>query len=69
VSFDLATSDGLDGIHLLLESVPKMRLLFGSYAPYYNFDSSRLKLQESVLTVEQLAAIRHGNAEAILRAA
>ncbi len=69
VSFDLATSDGLDGIHLLLQSVPTMRLLFGSYAPFYNFDSSRLKLQESVLTPEQLAAIRHGNAEAILQPA
>ncbi len=69
VSFDLATSDGLDGIHLLLQSTPKIRLLFGSYAPFYNFDSSRLKLQESVLTTEQLAAIRHGNAEAILRPA
>ncbi len=69
VSFDLATSDGLDGIHLLLESVPTMRLLFGSFAPFYNFDSSRLKLQESVLTPEQLAAIRHKNAEAILQPA
>lgn len=69
VSFDLATSDGLDSIRLLLEATPDIRLLFGSYAPFYNFDSSRLKLQESVLTPAQLAAIRHGHAEAILRAA
>lgn len=69
VSFDMATSDGLDGIRLLLESVPPIRLLFGSYAPFYNFDSSRLKLQESILTVEQLAAIRHKNAAALIRPA
>ena len=69
ISFDMATSDGLDGIRLLLESVPSIRLLFGSYAPFYNFDSSRLKLQESILTAEQLAAIRHGNAADLIRPA
>lgn len=69
ISFDMATSDGLDGIRLLLESVPSIRLLFGSFAPFYNFDSSRLKLQESILSDRQLAAIRHGNASALLRLA
>jgi uncharacterized protein len=69
VSFDMATSDGLDGMRLLLESVPSIRLLFGSYAPFYNFDSSRLKLQESILTAAELDAIRRGNAAALLRPA
>jgi predicted TIM-barrel fold metal-dependent hydrolase len=69
ISFDMATSDGLDGIRLLLESVPNIRLLFGSFAPFYNFDSSRLKLQESALAESELAAICNNNASAILRLA
>jgi hypothetical protein len=44
-------------------------LLFGSYSPFYYFDSSRLKLQESELSAEELAAIRQGNARALMRPA
>jgi len=69
VSFDMSTSDGLDGLNDLLGAVGSIRLLFGSYAPFYNFESSMLKLQESQLTAERLAAIRHGNATALLQPA
>jgi uncharacterized protein len=69
VSFDMAMVEGVAGVRELLGSVESIRLLFGSYAPYYNFDSSRLKLQESELGAEQLAAIRHGNASNLLRTA
>jgi len=67
VSFDMATVEGVGGVRELLESVATVRLLFGSYSPFYNFDSSRLKLQESELGAGQLAAIRHGNASALLQ--
>jgi len=69
VSFDMAMVEGVDAVRSVLESVKSIRLLFGSYAPYYNFDSSRLKLQESELSAEQLAAIRHGNASAVMQPA
>jgi len=66
ISFDMAMVEGVGGVRELLGSVESIRLLFGSYAPFYSFDSSRLKLQESELSAEQLAAIRHGNASALL---
>jgi predicted TIM-barrel fold metal-dependent hydrolase len=69
VSFDMAMVEGVAGLSNLLGSVGSIRLLFGSYAPFYNFDSARLKMQESILGQEQLAAIRHGNATALLQAA
>jgi predicted TIM-barrel fold metal-dependent hydrolase len=69
VSFDMAMVEGIDAVGDVLKSVRSIRLLFGSYAPYYNFDSSRLKLQESELSGDQLAAIRHGNAAALLQTA
>jgi predicted TIM-barrel fold metal-dependent hydrolase len=69
LSFDMATVDGLGGVNQLLDSVRSVRLLFGSYAPFYNFESSRLKLQETEMSPARLAAIRHGNAAALLRPA
>jgi predicted TIM-barrel fold metal-dependent hydrolase len=69
VNFDMATVEGVDAVKEVLDSVGSIRLLFGSYAPYYNFDSSRLKLQESELSAGQLAAIRHGNASALMQPA
>ena len=67
VAFDMAMVEGVGGLCDVLRSVGSIRLLFGSYAPFYNFDSSRLKLQESELTAEQVTAIRHGNASALLQ--
>jgi predicted TIM-barrel fold metal-dependent hydrolase len=69
VNFDMATVEGVDAVKEVLDSVGSIRLLFGSYAPYYNFESSRLKLQESELSAGQLAAIRHGNASALMQPA
>jgi len=66
ITFDLAMVEGLMGLQTLTADVPTVRLLFGSYLPYYNFESSWLKLQESVLTPERLVAIRFGNARAVL---
>ena len=69
ISFDMGTVEGVAGLGELLGAVGSIRLLFGSYVPFYNFESSRLKLQESVLTPERLAAIRRGNALSLLRPA
>ena len=54
------------GIANLLAQVPLNRVLFGTHAPLFYFESSLLKLQESPLSSEQLRAIRRGNAEALL---
>jgi predicted TIM-barrel fold metal-dependent hydrolase len=46
--------------------VPVGRVLFGSYAPFFYFESALLKLKESPLSDEQLRAIRHDNAQLLL---
>ena len=66
VAFDLATVEVVAGLEELLHTTPSLRLLFGSYAPFYNFGSSWRKLGESILTPGQLAAIRHGHAMRLL---
>jgi predicted TIM-barrel fold metal-dependent hydrolase len=69
VWFDTATIERVAGIEELLTAIPSLRLLFGSYAPYYNFGSSIQKLHESPLLPAQLAAIRHGHAASLLKSA
>ena len=50
----------------LLKQLAPDRLCFGSHAPFYYFESAQLKLQESDLSPEQLAAITHDNARKLL---
>jgi predicted TIM-barrel fold metal-dependent hydrolase len=69
ISFDMAMVEGIAGLQGMYQAYGSMRLLYGSYAPYYNIESSLLKLQESELTAPQLAAIRYGNASSLLRQA
>lgn len=64
VRFEIAMLETVAGIETLLKRVPNLRLAFGSYAPCFYFESALLKLQESALTGEQLAAIRFGHARA-----
>lgn len=63
---DIAMLEGAGGIADLLGKVPLDRLLFGSYAPLFYFESALLKLQESPLSPEQLQAIRCENAKRLL---
>ena len=42
------------------------RVLFGSFAPLFYFESARLKLRESRLSAELLRAISCGNAQMLL---
>ena len=66
VGFEIATLEGVGGIGSLLQRTPRIRLSFGSHVPYFYFEAALLKLQESPLSSEQLAAITHGNAHAVL---
>jgi predicted TIM-barrel fold metal-dependent hydrolase len=66
VWFEIATVEGVGGVDNLLAVVPEARVLFGSYAPLFYFESAALKLKESPLAPAQLAAVRSGNARKIL---
>jgi predicted TIM-barrel fold metal-dependent hydrolase len=66
VSFDLATLEGVAGLEGLFKRAPGTRVTFGSHTPYFYFEAALLKLQESALSAEQLAAVRFGNARAAL---
>jgi hypothetical protein len=66
VSFDIAMLEGVGGVKRLIDQIGLERVVFGSYAPFFYFASSDLKLRESPLAGGQLEAVRHRNAAALL---
>jgi hypothetical protein len=64
--FDIATLEGVGGVAKLLKQVPADRVVFGSHAPFFYFESALLKLKESALSDSQAKAIREGNARELL---
>lgn len=62
VWLDIAMLEGVGGIENLLKDWPTDKVVFGSHAPFFYWEAAKLKLQESELTPQQLAAITHGNA-------
>jgi predicted TIM-barrel fold metal-dependent hydrolase len=66
VFVELSMLEGVGGLENLLEQVPANRVLFGSYAPLFYFESAELKLKESRLTAGQLGAISRVNAQDLL---
>ena len=66
VYFEISMLEGVGGIANLLRQVPVHRVLFGSHAPLFYFESALLKLKESPLSEEQQRAIRRGNATRLL---
>jgi len=65
VAVEIAMLEQVAGIEKLLQHVPVERVLFGSYFPFFAFESAELKLRESSLGQMQQEAIRRGNAEAM----
>lgn len=63
VHFDIATREGAAGIATLAEQLPIDRIVFGSHAPFFYFDSAVLKLKESGLPEDQLQRMRTENAK------
>jgi predicted TIM-barrel fold metal-dependent hydrolase len=66
VWIDIAMLEGVGGVENLIKEWPVDRVVFGSHAPFFYWEAARLKLQESDLTDEQLAALTHKNASAVL---
>jgi predicted TIM-barrel fold metal-dependent hydrolase len=66
VYVDIAMLEGVAGVANLLGQVSHERVLFGSYAPQFYFESALLKLKESPLTAPQLEAVREENARRLL---
>ena len=63
VFVEISMLEGVGGISALLRQVPVSRILFGSLAPLFYFVAAKLKLKESLLTPDQLHAIRRENAQ------
>jgi len=68
VFFDIAALEGIGGISRLLKTVPVDRVLFGSHAPFFVWESAELKLMESPLPEPFLERIRRTNAVNLLSA-
>jgi predicted TIM-barrel fold metal-dependent hydrolase len=66
VFVEIAMLEGVGGVGTLLDQAPNDRILFGSHAPLFYFESALLKIKESVLTEAQLLAIRAANARRML---
>ena len=63
VYVEISMLEGVGGNANLIGQVPIQRVLFGSRAPLFYFDSALLKLKESPFSEEQLTAIRRDNAK------
>lgn len=62
VGFDIATLENVGAVANLIQQISVERVLFGSHAPFFYFESALLKLKESALPPEQERAVRAGNA-------
>ncbi len=66
VHLEIATLEGIGGVGTLLGQVPISRILFGSHAPLFYFESALLKLKETPLTDAQLHSIARANARRLI---
>jgi predicted TIM-barrel fold metal-dependent hydrolase len=60
-------NEGVGGLARLLAATSPSRVVFGSHAPFYYFESAELKVSEAALPPDQEFALLKGNAEALLR--
>jgi predicted TIM-barrel fold metal-dependent hydrolase len=66
IRFEFAMLDGVGGIARAADAVAVNRILFGSHAPFYNFESALLKVKEAGLSKETADRICRGNARELL---
>jgi len=68
VFFDTAMTEHTGGLALLAEQVSAERMLFGSYYPFFYFESALLKMKEAEFPADTRTAILEGNARRLLAA-
>ncbi len=66
VRFEFAMLDGIGGVGRAVESVGAGRILFGSHAPFYYFESALLKVKEAGLPEDVADRICRANARELL---
>ncbi len=69
VSMDISMMEGVAGLARLGRQVPLARVLFGSYYPFFYFESAVLKVQESGLDEASQKAICVENARRLMASA
>jgi predicted TIM-barrel fold metal-dependent hydrolase len=68
VYIEIAMLETLAALETLVKDIPFERILFGSHAPSFYFESAALKLQESSLPAAHHRAITHESARRLLPA-
>jgi predicted TIM-barrel fold metal-dependent hydrolase len=66
IYFDIARIEGIGSVARLVEQVSSSRVVFGSYYPFFYFESSFLKVREAGLPEDQVQAILEENARNVL---
>jgi len=66
VTFDVARVDATDGVRKLLSAAPLQRVLLGTHAPFLIPEASLIRIDESDLTPEEIAAVGWKNAKRLL---
>ncbi len=66
VAMDISMVEGVAGLARLVRQVPLSRVLFGSYYPFFYFESAILKMQESGLDDASQKAICVENARRLM---
>jgi len=69
VSYDFSAVEGVLGLANLLKSGAADWLCFGSYYPFFSWESAHLKMKEAGLSPEQLARMQTTNARSLMEAA
>ena len=65
--FDIAMNEGVGGLARLIDATSVSRVVFGSHAPFFYFESALLKVREGGLPADQEEALMNGNARSLLR--
>jgi uncharacterized protein len=68
VSTDISMVEGVEGVGRFVHNAPVARVLFGSYYPFFDFESALLKIQESGLDEASQKAICEDNARGLMDA-
>ena len=66
IYFDVARVDGTHGIRQLVRAVPPNRVVFGSHAPFFIYESALIKVYEAELNDEEQSGLLERTAASLL---